>query len=236
MSDEEQSKILYDVRSIPYAWARRYIKERHYLKRDASNQYSFGLFDGENMIGISNFGIPPSPPLCIGICGPDYKDLVLEFNRLFLEEHLPRNTATYFLARCIKMIDKPRILVSYADQNQGHIGYVYQALNWIYTGLTPSATNIVYEVDGKDIVHKRTMMRIGRRTSFKHIEEAYGKDRVKILRILPKHRYVYFLGTKKQKKQMLEDLKYPILPYPKGESKRYDAGEGWKKKGLLFKI
>ena len=39
-----------------------------------------------------------------------------------------------------------------------------------------------------------------------------------------KHRYVYFIGNKKQKKQMLAELNYEILPYPKGKSKRYDAG------------
>ena len=38
-----------------------------------------------------------------------------------------------------------------------------------------------------------------------------------------KHRYFYFLGNKTQKKQMLNNLKYKIMPYPKGENKRYDA-------------
>ena len=32
-----------------------------------------------------------------------------------------------------------------------------------------------------------------------------------------------FLGSKTQKKNMLNNLKYEIKPYPKGENKRYDA-------------
>jgi hypothetical protein len=41
-----------------------------------------------------------------------------------------------------------------------------------------------------------------------------------------KHRYIYIVGTKGQKKSILSALKYPIETYPKGESKRYDASEG----------
>lgn len=32
---------------------------------------------------------------------------------------------------------------------------------------------------------------------------------------LPKHRYVYILGNKTQRRHRLGLLKYPILPYPK---------------------
>ena len=38
-----------------------------------------------------------------------------------------------------------------------------------------------------------------------------------------KHRYVYFIGSKKEKKEMFNDLKYEIKPYPKGKNIRYDA-------------
>ena len=38
-----------------------------------------------------------------------------------------------------------------------------------------------------------------------------------------KHRYIMFLGSKTQKKNMLKNLKYNIEPYPKGQNKRYDA-------------
>ena len=36
-----------------------------------------------------------------------------------------------------------------------------------------------------------------------------------------KHRYIYYLGNKKQKKQFMENLKYEIQPYPKTENKYY---------------
>ena len=36
-----------------------------------------------------------------------------------------------------------------------------------------------------------------------------------------KHRYIYFLGSKKEVKQLNKDLNYEVQPYPKGESKKY---------------
>ena len=38
-----------------------------------------------------------------------------------------------------------------------------------------------------------------------------------------KHRYLYFIGNKKQKKKMIKNLKYKIEPYPKEQNKRYNA-------------
>jgi hypothetical protein len=39
--------------------------------------------------------------------------------------------------------------------------------------------------------------------------------------ILPKHRYIYLKS--KNKKELINNFKLKILPYPKGENKRYDA-------------
>lgn len=38
-----------------------------------------------------------------------------------------------------------------------------------------------------------------------------------------KHRYLMFLGSKVERKNMMKKLTYDVLPYPKGENKRYDA-------------
>jgi hypothetical protein len=49
-----------------------------------------------------------------------------------------------------------------------------------------------------------------------------------------KHRYVYFVGDKYQKRQLMNDLNYQILDYPKGQSVKYDAGEKVMSQNLLF--
>jgi hypothetical protein len=49
-----------------------------------------------------------------------------------------------------------------------------------------------------------------------------------------KHRYFYFLGTRKQKKKMKNLLTYATKPYPKGDNKRYDSSYNPSTQGLLF--
>ena len=49
-----------------------------------------------------------------------------------------------------------------------------------------------------------------------------------------KHRYLMFLGNKKQIKEMRSKLRYEILPYPKGQNDRYDASYKTNVQGLLF--
>jgi len=44
----------------------------------------------------------------------------------------------------------------------------------------------------------------------------------------------FFVGNKLQKKKLLSSLKYEILPYPKGESDRYNAGGIVPTQDLLF--
>jgi hypothetical protein len=41
-------------------------------------------------------------------------------------------------------------------------------------------------------------------------------DKVKWVERPRKYRYVYFNANKRRKKQLLSELRYPILPYPKG--------------------
>ncbi len=46
---------------------------------------------------------------------------------------------------------------------------------------------------------------------------------IKTEKLKPTYRYLYLLGSKKEKKAMLEDLKYEHLDYPKGNNKNYEC-------------
>ena len=58
---------------------------------------------------------------------------LLELRRLALNEHCPKNTATYVIARMVKKIKEkfPEIekLISYQD-TEVHLGTIYKAANW----------------------------------------------------------------------------------------------------------
>ena len=51
-------------------------------------------------------------------------------------------------------------------------------------------------------------------------QEQIAKLGLKSVEILPKHRYIYFTDNKEY---YMKKLKYKILPYPKGDNKRYDS-------------
>jgi hypothetical protein len=190
-----------------YEW----LLKKHYAKRIPQIMFAFGLYD-HNLIGVITYGIPASHPLCIGICGKEYASKVLELNRICLL-HNDKNQASYLVANSIKLLPKPSIIVSYADTAQGHIGYVYQATNFLFTGTTK----------------ERTDMSAGEGKHSRHATDST----VRQLRSA-KHRYIYFHGTKNDKKILNSKLLYKTEPYPKGNSKKYDSGGKVAFQSLLF--
>jgi len=195
----------YEVTSIKYHDCKEWLLYKHYAKRLCSISFAFGLYDGLQLVGVCTFGKPASSSLCTGVCGVENSEYVYELNRLCVNDGLPKNTLSYFVSRCLKSLP-PLIIVSYADTQQQHHGYIYQATNWIYTGATKERTDIGSE-DGSHSRHYS-----------KNLD--YTKNRTKRS---SKHRYIYFTGSKTQRKKWKKKLNYKILEYPKGLNGRYDA-------------
>jgi hypothetical protein len=206
-----------------YSW----LLNKHYAKRIPQIMFAFGLYVNGVMKGVVTFGIPASPSLCMGICGKEYLSIVLELNRLcLLDNH--KNEASYLVSNAIKLLPKPSIIVSYADNAHGHVGYIYQATNFIYTGL--SANRVDWAVKGLEHKHCKTL---SDGMTLETIKAKYGDDFYYTERSR-KHRYILFHGSKTDKKCLLKKLKYPILDYPKGETKKYDAGGRVETQKVLF--
>ena len=206
-----------------YQW----LLEKHYAKRIPQIMFAFGLYVDGQLKGIVTYGIPASPALCMGICGKEYSDKVLELNRLCLMEN-NKNESSFLVANSIKLLPRPTIVVSYADTSQGHVGYVYQSTNFLYTGL--SANRVDWTVKGLEHKHSKT---ISDGMTLESIKEKYGDDFYYTERSR-KHRYIYFHGNKTQKKEMNKLLKYKVEPYPKGDSKKYNSGGSVQTQTLLF--
>ena len=200
----------YKVKVIKTEECKEWLLYKHYAKRIPSISYAFGLFKDE-LIGILTIGKPASNPLCVGVCGKENSKYVYELNRLCVNDGLEKNVLSYFVGQALKMIDN-KILVSYADTSQNHHGYIYQATNWLYTGLSAKRK----ERYDKDNPQKHS----------KTITDGISKKDYKDLAIRErpqKHRYIYFVGNKKQVNKWKKQLNYDIAPYPKGNNKRYDA-------------
>jgi len=202
-----------------------WIMKRHYARRMPSVSQAYGAYIDKVMMGIVTFGTPASRNLCIGVCGENYADKVWELNRLCVDDNAPFPTSM-FLSRALsrlthlftngQCIPNGRVIVSYADTAQGHIGKIYQATNWIYTGCTKERTDI-YAGDGKHSRHYD-----------KNIDYSQRQHRS------AKHRYVYFVGDRRWIKKAKSALNYNSETYPKGDTKRYDASATIATQDLLF--
>jgi len=190
-----------------------WLLEKHYAKRMCPISYAFGLYENTQLVGVVTYGVPASPSLCMGVCGEEHKDIVLELNRLCLNDGI-KNGASFLVGKSLQMLPKPTIVVSYADTSMNHIGYIYQASNFIFTGTTKERTDMAGE-------------------NGKHSRHNLGISENRINRSA-KHRYIYFVGNKHQKKILMNKLNYSIEAYPKGDSQRYNSGKSVKTQQLLF--
>ena len=208
MMDEEQRVNANEqyVRRICYAETKPFLLGIHYARRMPCVTDAFGLFLNGKMIGVVTYGVPASRPLCVGLAGEENAYHVLELNRLvILPEYNGKNYASYLVAHSLKQLPRRTFVVSYADTAWSHIGYVYQATNWLYTGMSAKRVD-TYQPGG---AHPR----------------AYDKNNHSELfqTRSAKHRYVYLVGSKSDRKAMRRELKYPVLDYyPKGDETHYD--------------
>lgn len=187
-----------------------FILTKHYAQRLPAISWAFGCYINNKLEGVITIGKPASNHLCKGVCGEEYSSKVFELNRICMNEGLPKNTLSQFVSYALKTLKQHNlILISYADTGMTHVGYIYQATNWLYTGQTKSRTDM-YVPRGKHSRH------CGKKEDnpYKHL---------RVVRT-SKHRYIYFCGDKTHIKKYKRALKYPILPYPKSETQRYELG------------
>jgi hypothetical protein len=207
-----------------------WLLKKHCAKRFPPISFAFGLYEENILTGVCTYGIPSSAALREGIAGADNAKFVIELNRLCIESK-NKNAASFLVGRSLRLLPKPSIVVSYADTAQNHVGYVYQACNFIYTGLSAKRTD--WKVKGMEHLHSQTIIDISKNADGSRVEfmrEKFGDD-FYLLERSRKHRYIYVTG---KNKELVNAIKYAQQPYPKGESKRYDAGDEVKTQQLLF--
>jgi len=196
----------YQIKQIKYNDTKPFILDIHYAKRMPSISFAYGLFDQEELVGVVTYGSPPSQSLCKGVAGIEHRKKVIELNRLVLK-HNKKNEASFLVGGTIKMLPQPSILVSYADTSQNHTGYIYQATNFLYTGL--SAKRREWREIGSNKHSKTICEQYTLEERKENIARFHQVDRPQ------KHRYIYIVANKRDKKKLLKELKYPIMDYPK---------------------
>jgi hypothetical protein len=145
--------------------ARGLVKRYHYSHRVPSSiqfvgslHRDGGLFgDQGEMVAAAFFSSPPTR----------WSENVLELSRLVRVDGL-RVPLTFLISRCCSELKRKGndLLVSFADNTQGHQGYVYRASNWNFHGKRePSMDGLI--VNGAFIPGRTCNARFGTRSPSK---------------------------------------------------------------------
>jgi hypothetical protein len=197
----------FDIRRITYREAMDVIVREHYLHRKCASSHAFGLFLGDKIKGVICYGTPSSSPLRKALAGPENELNVVELMRLWVCDSVPKNGESFLIGNTLKHAGK-EIVVSYAEVSMGHVGTVYQATNWLYTGL--SARRRQFKIEGVT-TH---CQRLADMHSAAELREIHGEKFAYEWRP-PKHRYVWINAKGRRRQELISKIKYPLQPYPK---------------------
>lgn len=171
---------------------------------------AFGMFVGARLLGAVTLGVGPynAPSLVEGGTADD----CLTLTRLWLSDELPANSESRVLGiviRALKRHTAIKFLLAYADPSKGHLGTIYKASNWVYTGLSEAMP--LYDIGDGVLRHSRSLAHAFGTHSVEHFKR-HGVP-VKRVPQAAKHRYLYFLDPSRRSM-----LRVPVLPYPKAEA------------------
>ena len=226
------------VREISSSVAKEIIVKKHYTHAWTACRYALGIFyktdetnalgDSDKLIGCLVYGFPVGARAALSISEKLTKDNVLELTRLYCDDGYGSNIESYAIGQSFKWFrenDKAiKVLISYADNGQDHLGGIYQATNWIYQGLNTDIAlmpnhGISLQKDPYDWIHSRTVFSMWGSGNLEHLKREIGKQGYKEFwrrEEPPKHRYIQIVvGDKKEKRELLKTLKHKVREYPK---------------------
>jgi hypothetical protein len=183
-----------------YQAAKWAVEHWHYSKRMPSGKLvKIGVYERGEFIGVVLFGWGATSALvkAYGLKQTQGAELV----RVALKQH--ESTVSRIVSIALKMLKKEmaglRLVVSFADPDQSHVGGIYQAGGWFYCGMSQASDEY--------IVNGRRYQGRSFRNSFGGLEH---DQRVTIVKGSSKYRYLYPLDP--AMRQQIEPLR---KPYPK---------------------
>jgi hypothetical protein len=132
------------------------VEHWHYSKTmPRSKMVRVGVWEDERFVGcvIFSYGATPQIGSPYGLTQIE----VCELTRVALTTHkAPTSKIVSFAIRMLKSLAPGlRLIVSFADGEQNHLGIIYQATNWVYAGMVKPG-RVGFMVRGKK-THTRTV-------------------------------------------------------------------------------
>lgn len=208
-ADLDYGTVINNLRLIPISQvvAKTLLVPNHYSHSlPGGTKLIFGVMLNTRLLGAMTFGV--GPYLGYKLVNESTPDDCITLTRLWLSDQLPRNSESKVLGialRSLKRDTSLKFVLAYSDPAAGHLGIIYQATNWLYTGLS-SATPL-YDIGDGTLHHSRSLAhRLGSH-SLRYLT-SQGIN-AKTIPQTAKHRYIYFMNEAWRAK-----LAVPILPYP----------------------
>lgn len=140
------------------------------------------------------------------------QDQCCELTRVALSKH--KTPVSKILSIAIKFLKKNspdlKLIVSFADPNEGHHGGIYQATNWIYTGKSAKSYKYI-DKNGREW-HSRQVSEKGYNIQQGRRRKTVKPSECKKIMCEGKHRYLFPLDN--EMRIQIEELR---KPYPKRE-------------------
>ena len=192
----------------------------HYAKRIPANPIiAFSVFEDNEWCGCIcfNAGIE-------GINKPYFLRMgqVAELVRVALNGKQSSTSKAVSLALKVFKKTNPlvKLVISYADSDEGHIGVIYQATNWIYEQSKKTSNAFFCKKTGKPI-HSRQISNTGFNIQFGTKKKCFKKEDVFEVKKDIKHKYIYPLD-----KTLIPMCRALAKPYPKKEQQAAVAHKG----------
>ena len=208
-TDEPRTMV---VRAVDAATLRGVMASYHYSGRmpDAVQECFAGYY-GVTFAGGIAFG-PGAASVRTELPGLNPQE-VRELVRLWSPDGMPRNTESRLISQSLRRLPRQvRLVVSFSDPSEGHVGTIYQATNAVYLGMSGGGTRYVTSTG------ERLHGRLAGVYRMRHTEYA-GMSNAAIATAEGwvaqetggKHRYGWALGSRADKRA----LAALSLPYPK---------------------
>lgn len=188
--------------------AAKYACENWHYSRclPAGKLVKVGVWENEKFVGVVLYGRGANNRMASAY-GLD-QDAACELVRVALTKH--KNTVSRIVALAQRFLKKQsqglRLVVSYADPEQGHHGGIYQAGNWIYAGRSQAQRELL--IDGV-FTHKRSANARFGTASPEKISELTGK---KVSWGPLEWKHIYLMPLDAEMRKRISTL---AKPYPK---------------------
>ena len=227
-----------DVREISYSEAKEVILKYEWLGTMGTTRRCFGLFFDGELAGVECFGMTAGTGVS-NLCGPDNRERVMTLVRGACVHWAHKDSASFLITRACRMLAKEgkNIFVAYSDTDAGEIGTVYQAANWFYCGKTADRGSLIVAPSGtvrderciahfvRDRCRKVKTEMFFRKMARSECRRELDRTGHKFVPRTPKHRYVGIYAEPKLRRELIDALRWNVLPYPKRQAHRKESGD-----------